>query len=197
MPIHHAVLGLLADGPSHGYELKGTFEQAIGPQWGDLNIGHLYQVLDRLTRDGLVARRDVPQRDRPDKVIYRLTKAGQGELDRWLDAPAARPAGYRDDFFLKLFAASRQAPARVREVAQIQRQACIGELAVLSDLRKGNRGDPLVSLLVEAALEHTKASLRIAELAEDKAEDLVQSVEHRKGVEQSAVTPARGRASSK
>ena len=47
MPLHHAVLALLAVKPAHGYELKGSFEQAVGDQWGGLNIGHLYQILDR------------------------------------------------------------------------------------------------------------------------------------------------------
>ena len=28
MPLHHAVLALLADKPAHGYELKSRFEQA-------------------------------------------------------------------------------------------------------------------------------------------------------------------------
>ena len=59
MPIQHAVLALLAEGESYGYELKGDFEASIGPQWGGLNIGHLYQVLDRLVRDGLVTKREV------------------------------------------------------------------------------------------------------------------------------------------
>ena len=54
MPLHHAVLALLAAKPAHGYELKGSFEQAVGDQWGGLNIGHLYQILDRLARDGLI-----------------------------------------------------------------------------------------------------------------------------------------------
>ena len=54
MPLHHAVLALLAAKPAHGYELKGSFEQAVGDQWGGLNIGHLYQVLDRLARDRLI-----------------------------------------------------------------------------------------------------------------------------------------------
>lgn len=54
MPLHHAVLALLADKPAHGYELKTSFEQAVGDQWGGLNIGHLYQILDRLGRDGLI-----------------------------------------------------------------------------------------------------------------------------------------------
>ena len=65
MPIHHADLALLAEGPNYGYELKGTFEEAIGPQWGELNIGHLYQILDRLERDGLVTKRVHPQARRP------------------------------------------------------------------------------------------------------------------------------------
>jgi hypothetical protein len=33
------------------YELKQSFQEAIGPQWGELSIGHLYQVLDRPTID--------------------------------------------------------------------------------------------------------------------------------------------------
>src|SRR5436309_1318092 len=114
LPIHHAVLGLLADGPSYGYELKGRFEEAVGPQWGELNIGHLYQVLDRLVRDGLVTRRGVPQRNRPDRVVYRLTRAGREELNRWLGQPVTKQGGYRDDFILKLFAASRLGEERLR-----------------------------------------------------------------------------------
>jgi hypothetical protein len=37
MPLHHAVLALLADKPAHGYELKNSFEQAVGDQWGGLS----------------------------------------------------------------------------------------------------------------------------------------------------------------
>src|SRR6266542_3782369 len=131
MPIHHAVLGLLEEGPSYGYELKSNFEAAIGPQWGELNIGHLYQILDRLMRDHLVSRRSVAQDDRPDKFVYRLTKAGRQELEGWLASPFVRQSGYRDDFFVKLFVASRLGPARLRQVLRIQRDAYVEELASL------------------------------------------------------------------
>ena len=107
MPVQHAVLALLESGESYGYELRARFEEAVGPQWGDLSIGHLYQVLDRLERDGLVTSRGVPQRDRPDRVVYRMTPAGRRSLDEWLETPFVRQSGYRDDFFLKLFAAAR------------------------------------------------------------------------------------------
>src|SRR2546423_10032151 len=108
MPIHHAVLALLADGESYGYELKGAFERSVGPQWGALNIGHLYQVLDRLKRDGLVdVVRAEAQPRRPDRLIYAITDAGRTELRRWLETPSPPAIGYPADLDLKLVAAPR------------------------------------------------------------------------------------------
>lgn len=173
MPIHHAVLGLLADGASYGYELKANFERAIGPQWGVLNIGHLYQVLERLVRDGLVTKRAIEQTRRPDKVVYRLTKQGRAELERWLAAPAARPGGYRDDFFLKLFVASRLGEEQLRAALQVQRLDYLAELSALGDLRARHRHDPLVALLLEAAMLHTEANLQVIDRAKRKAGELV------------------------
>jgi DNA-binding PadR family transcriptional regulator len=168
MPIHHAILGLLSEGPSYGYQLKTNFEEAVGPQWGELNIGHLYQVLDRLIRDRLVTRREVAQTDRPDKVVYRLTKAGHVELDRWLHTPFVRTGGYRDDFFLKLMVASRLGKERLDEVLRTQREAYLAELAVLGELRTKYHGQALISLLLEAASLHTEVNLKIAERAEER-----------------------------
>jgi DNA-binding PadR family transcriptional regulator len=45
MPLRHAVLALLSAKPAHGYELKTSFEQAVGDQWGGLNIGHLCRAV--------------------------------------------------------------------------------------------------------------------------------------------------------
>jgi DNA-binding PadR family transcriptional regulator len=175
MPIHHAVLALLADGPSYGYELKGRFEESVGPQWGDLNIGHLYQVLDRLERDRLVTKRVVAQTERPDRVVYRLTRAGRAEVERWLETPFVRHA-YRDDLFLKLFAASRLGREAFETVLDVQREAYVGELSALRELRRRHRDDQLVSLLIEAAILHTQADLRVVELAEGNSATLARRV---------------------
>jgi DNA-binding PadR family transcriptional regulator len=173
MPIHHAVLALLAGNSSHGYGLKSAFEEAIGPQWGELNIGHLYQVLDRLVRDGLVTRRAVPQSNRPDRIDYRLTEAGRAELDRWLQTPFVRSGGYRDDFFLKLLAASRLGRDELDGVLKVQREAYMNELASLGEIRERHKDEPLVALLVEAASLHTAANLRIVDQAEQATAALV------------------------
>jgi DNA-binding PadR family transcriptional regulator len=177
MPIQHAVLALLAHGESHGYEIKTSFEDAVGPQWGELNIGHVYQVLDRCVRDGLVTRRHVTQATRPDKTVYRLTPAGERELERWLEAPFVRQSGYRDDFFLKLLAASRLGAAELARVLAVQREAYLGELSSLAELKARYRDKPLVGLLIDAAVRHTEANLRIVEDAEAAGAELVAAVQ--------------------
>ena len=195
MPIQHAVLALLADGESYGYELKGEFEASVGPQWGGVNIGHLYQVLDRLVRDGLVTKREVAQERRPDKVMFRLTPAGESELERWLATPSRRQAGYRDDIFLKLFAASRLGRKQLRLVLSQQREAYLSELASLQALRADHRDEPLVDLLIEAAVLDAEAKLRLIELAEARQDALIRQAGSRVRTTAEAAT-ARRRARS-
>lgn len=172
MPLQHAVLALLADGPSHGYDLKDRFQHAVGPQWG-LNVGHLYQVLDRLRRDGLATTEVVPQAQRPDRTVYRITDAGLDELQSWLAAPVSRTRGYRDDFFLKLMAAARGGAAALESVIRIQRQRHLGELRSLGELRASGTTDVITGLLVDAATLHTEADLRLVDLAEEKTPELL------------------------
>jgi DNA-binding PadR family transcriptional regulator len=167
MPLHHAVLALLAAKPAHGYELKGSFEQAVGEQWGGLNIGHLYQVLDRLARDGLIESERQPQPVKPDRLVHRITPAGREELGRWLSEPSARTRGYRDDFFLKVMAAA-QAPdaAALSSVLRHQRAYLLTELRSLAAARAIASQSPVTALLVTAAELHIRADLGVVDAAE-------------------------------
>ncbi|MEU7851089.1 PadR family transcriptional regulator [Micromonospora parva] len=164
--IQHAVLALLARGPSYGYELKSAFEAAAGPQWGPLNIGHLYQILDRLSRDSLVIAERQAQQVKPDRVVYQITPAGRAELGRWLDEPSPRSGGFRDDFFLKVTAAARSGSAQtVRTVLSNQRGHLLRELRNLDGLRR-KAADPVVGLLLAAACRHVEADLAFVNDAE-------------------------------
>src|SRR3984885_3184199 len=158
MPLHHAVLALLAGKPAHGYELKSSFEQAVGDQWGGLNTGHLSQILDRLSRDGLIDSERQPQQVKPDRVVHRLTPAGRAELDRWLAEPAVPARGYRDDFFLKVMAALRSAPpAPLRG----QRPPLLRQLHPLAEARPPPPATAVESLLITAAELHIRADLGV------------------------------------
>ena len=79
----YALLGLLAQEPRHGYDLKTAFETLLGGTW-PLNIGQVYSTLSRLERDGFVESQVVPQDLLPDRKVYALTQTGLEELDRWL-----------------------------------------------------------------------------------------------------------------
>ncbi|WP_433051276.1 PadR family transcriptional regulator [Dactylosporangium sp. CS-033363] len=166
MPIHHAVLSLLSHGPSYGYELKGAFETAVGPQWGPLNIGHLYQILDRLSRDGMVVSQRHAQAVKPDRVVYEITEGGRAELGRWLAEASPRSGGFRDDFFLKVTAAARSGDAgTVKTVLSQQRTYLMRELRNLDGLRR-KAEDPVVALLLSAATRHVEADLSFVDDAD-------------------------------
>ncbi|MFD6495825.1 PadR family transcriptional regulator [Streptomyces sp. NPDC060188] len=166
MPLHHAVLALLTQRPSHGYELKAQFEETIGPQWGGLNIGHLYQILDRLVRDGYVTRSQVSQSDRPDKNLYTLTPAGSAEVGSWATTACVRTGGFRDEVFLKLLGAVSLGTRALTTLVETQRQTYLSELAGLAQQRRAHNDDPLVALLIDAAIAHTKADLGLLDSAE-------------------------------
>ena len=166
MPLHHAVLALLSAKPAHGYELKTSFDQAVGDQWGGLNIGHIYQILDRLARDGLIDSQRQPQQVKPDRVVHRLTPAGRAELDRWLAEPAIPARGYRDDFFLKVMAAVRSAdPAVLPAVLSRQRAHLLRQLHALAGARTATT-TAVESLLITAAELHIRADLGVVDAAE-------------------------------
>ncbi|MET9123366.1 MULTISPECIES: PadR family transcriptional regulator [unclassified Streptomyces] len=165
MPLHHAVLALLTQRPNHGYELKTRFEETIGPQWGGLNIGHLYQILERLVRDGYVAKSQVAQTDRPDKNLYTLTEAGERELRDWATTAWVRVGGFRDELFLKLLGAVALGPQTLDKLIESQRQTYLSELAGLAQQRRAHTGEPLVAVLIDAAIAHTKADLALLDSA--------------------------------
>jgi DNA-binding PadR family transcriptional regulator len=132
--IKHAILGLLAGGPLHGYDLKAAFESELAP--GDtLNFGQVYTTLDRLHRDGLVSPEVVTQTERPDRKVYSLTEEGRRELADWLGKPTTPDLGLRDETFLKLMLARRLAragggavTADPFRVLAAERRACLGRL---------------------------------------------------------------------
>ena len=73
MSLRFGILGLLAEEPLHGYEVKARFEAMLGHTW-EVNIGQVYSTMQRLERDGLVRRRVTPTV--PVTVEYSLLPLG-------------------------------------------------------------------------------------------------------------------------
>ena len=57
MSVRQSLLAILDQGPCYGYQLRAEFDRRTGSTW-PLNVGQIYNTLDRLERDGLVAKGD-------------------------------------------------------------------------------------------------------------------------------------------
>ncbi len=145
----HAILGLLADGPRHGYELRALYEDQLVPS-AKLNFGQVYPTLDRLQRDGWVEHDVVSQRERPDKKVYGLTEEGRSQLRAWFDTPSALNLDRRNETFLKLMVARRLAQVEPLEVLKVEKRACFARLHEVTQARAGAReqGEPLQAILL-------------------------------------------------
>jgi PadR family transcriptional regulator AphA len=86
MSLEFAVLGFLNYHPYTGYDLKKIFDNSVQHFW-HADQSQIYRTLARLTRQGYVQMKKVPQEDRPDRKVYTITKAGRTELLKWLAAP--------------------------------------------------------------------------------------------------------------
>jgi DNA-binding PadR family transcriptional regulator len=165
--LKYALLGLLAEQPSHGYDLKNAFETTLGGTW-ILNIGQVYTTLSRLERDGLVESQMVPQDLLPDRKVYSLTKAGREELDCWLTEATKETIRLKDEFFIKLLI--HQLVARDGAVALIwkQRQVYMQTLAQLTTLQTDPTLERATTLLLEGAILHVEADLEWLDVCEER-----------------------------
>lgn len=94
-----AVLGLLADAPMHGYELRKRLQSLLG--WGRLlSYGTLYPHLKTLGKKGYIVADDSKVGDgggRRAKIVYHLSADGRKQLETLLNE--AGPATWDDDSF--------------------------------------------------------------------------------------------------
>ncbi len=85
-PINWAVLGLVIQRPSYGYELVQRFERTY-PELELSSRSLIYTALDSLARRGLIEHAsDEPEHDpvRQPKLNYRATEAGIAAYEQWL-----------------------------------------------------------------------------------------------------------------
>lgn len=90
MSISHVLLGVLAEGPAHGYDLKREHDARF-PAAKPLPYGQVYAALQRLERDELVEVAGTTQEGGPERTAYAITEAGREDLDSWL--AQTEPAG--------------------------------------------------------------------------------------------------------
>ncbi len=80
MSVPSALTGILSLGPAYGLQLHAELGARLSHR-ASTNVGQIYSTLDRLVRDGLVARQGETSDGLP---LYGLTTSGRTSVQQWL-----------------------------------------------------------------------------------------------------------------
>jgi DNA-binding PadR family transcriptional regulator len=81
-----ALLALLTRGEMSGYDLQRAADAASGFFWAPTK-SRIYAVLPQLVDRGFATSREVVQTGRPNKQLYKISKAGRAAVQAWLEEP--------------------------------------------------------------------------------------------------------------
>lgn len=193
MSVRQSLLAILDQGPCYGYQLRAEFDRRTGSTW-PLNVGQIYNTLERLERDGLVQKGEI---DEQGHVYYEITDAGRAEVADWLASPVERGQGTRDELPIKLALAATLPGVDAGEVLRRQRVASVARLDALTaeaaQRDAGHRPDAeLVArrLVLDSLIFRAEAEVRWLDDARSRLE---QHSPHSLGVQINPEKPRRGR----
>jgi len=96
----YAILGMLLDGPSTGYEIKSLMGRSTVYFWRESD-STIYPMLKVLASEGKVLSKIVYV-GKKKKEVFSITETGRAEFKAWLDKPTGSET-QRNEFLLKLF----------------------------------------------------------------------------------------------
>lgn len=153
MSLRAVLLITLQREPGTGYDVLQRFKTGLAHVW-QASHQQIYRELDKMRGAGLLDCETVPQAERPDRKVYRITPAGRAELDAWLAAPLG-PSAVRQPLFAKFFIwEDWPAEARQREFASLREQLN-ARLQAYAAIEKEWFSDPQALTAAQRAPWHT------------------------------------------
>ncbi|MFI8786839.1 PadR family transcriptional regulator [Streptomyces sp. NPDC055105] len=160
MSTRHVLLGLLAGGPSHGYDLKRRYDDRF-PQARPLAYAQVYTTLQRLVRDGLADVEGTESDGGPERTLYRSTAEGASELIRWAGEITPPAPFVTNEIFAKVVVSILVDDAvDPAAVLREQRTAHMARMRELTAVKTGPGADLTTVLSADYALAHLDADLR-------------------------------------
>ncbi len=168
MSVPHALLGLLQEGPRHGYELKRLVDRYFAPDH-PVAFAQIYATLGRLDSHGRVEVVGVERAEGPDRKRYAITDEGRAELERWLAAPLDPEPHLQAALFTKVVLAILSGRG-VIPIVDAERAAHLERMRVLTATRRTSSLP--IALLADYALFHLEADLRWLDLTAARVNEL-------------------------
>jgi DNA-binding PadR family transcriptional regulator len=117
MSLAYAILAVLTDQESSGYDLAKYFEASVGNFWAATHQ-QIYRELSQLETKGWIKSQVVEQEDRPNKKLFALTPLGKSSMVEWMVQPS-KPSKHKEEILVKLFAGQLIEPTVL--IAELQR----------------------------------------------------------------------------
>jgi DNA-binding PadR family transcriptional regulator len=117
-PVRAAVLAVLIEQPSHGWDVARRASRRMGLSWR-VDPKHIYPYLERLEREGLVSSQK-ERFERPPyvRLVYHSTARGEDARQEWLAAPLTTGV-MRTDLEVRLgFSTEQDIPDLLRALAE-------------------------------------------------------------------------------
>src|SRR5579863_9519209 len=95
----YAILGMLLEGPSTGYEIKSYMGRSTVYFWRESD-STIYPMLKVLAEEGKVVA-EIAYVGKKKKEVFSITEAGRNEFRDWLKSPTGSETP-RNEFLLKL-----------------------------------------------------------------------------------------------
>ncbi|OXM50177.1 PadR family transcriptional regulator [Amycolatopsis thailandensis] len=133
MALRNAILAMLLDGESSGYDLAKGFNASVANFW-TATPQQLYRELDKMESQGLVAARIVEQERRPNKRLFSLTDAGATELAEFTTR-VPKPTAIRDELLVQIQAVEAGDDGRIRRAVADRMAAAETKLKRFERLR--------------------------------------------------------------
>ena len=165
MAIGHVLLGILEQGPAHGYDLKKTHDERF-PSAKPLAFGQVYTALAKLAKDDQVEVAETHQGGGPERTTYAITPAGRESLRGWLEATESAGPYPADELVRKTVTALLRG-TDTRAFLQRQRKT---HLAVMRDLvaAQAESSNAAASIAIDHTIFHLDADLRWLETAAER-----------------------------
>lgn len=166
MAIGHVLLGILEQGPAHGYDLKRIHDERF-PSAKPLAFGQVYATLAKLAKDDLVEVAETHQDGGPERTTYAITASGVEALRAWLAATESAGPYPADELVRKTVTSL----LRGTDTAAFLRRQRKTHLAVMRDLvaAQGQASSAAASIEIDHTIFHLDADLRWLETAAERA----------------------------
>ena len=160
--VAHVLLGVLAHGPAHGYDLKRDHDARF-PSAKPLAYGQVYTALAKLEREGLVEVVETRRDGGPERTTYALTADGASALHEWLSRTEPPGPYSADDLVRKAVTALRLGT----DAAGFLRSQRAVHLARMRDLlsRQRDTADVDARIEIDHTIFHLDADLQWLETA--------------------------------